>query len=85
MGLTPFSDLTDEEFAEIYLTQLAPEVPTEYLLQNRMANADSIDWRGSKTTPIKNQGQCGSCWAFSTTGVMEGFFASNNVVPSLSE
>jgi len=93
-GVTKFSDLTEEEFSNIYLSkklQSRDSVPKHIEQMNtykpRSAIPDTWDWRvHGAVTPVKNQGQCGSCWAFSTTGNVEGqWFLKSKKLVSLSE
>ncbi len=74
-GVNQFADWTVAEFKKMlgskkHLDQVITN-PTYLSTENLK---DSVDWRShGSVTPVKNQAQCGSCWAFSTTGTLEGF------------
>lgn len=77
VGINQFSDLTWDEFKNGYL--MAPRKNT-VLRNGAKADDVDIDWRNSGIiSKIKDQGRCGSCWAFSATGVLESFYAQNKI------
>ncbi|EAL67513.1 cysteine protease [Dictyostelium discoideum AX4] len=94
LGLNNFADITNEEYRKTYLgTRVNAHSYNGYdgrevlNVEDLQTNPKSIDWRTKNAvTPIKDQGQCGSCWSFSTTGSTEGAHAlKTKKLVSLSE
>jgi len=75
MGINQFSDLTQKEFVTTYLGDLGESEPkTEFNKEVNAGFVAAIDWREKNVvTGVKNQGQCGSCWAFGATAVHEAY------------
>lgn len=102
MAVNQYADLTPQEFRELYVGGYRPDVRSRANMHVRLfANANftcllfkgtnktlpsTVDWRPKAVTPVKDQGQCGSCWSFSSTGAMEGAWSiAKGQLISLSE
>jgi len=96
LGLNQFADMSFSEWQQNYfgydtsLRRQEQDAKLKYntvFVLNSTSVPDSMDWRTKgAVTPVKNQGQCGSCWSFSATGSMEGaHFLKSGKLVSLSE
>jgi C1A family cysteine protease len=97
MGVNQFTDLTADEFRQNYVGTRRYDVHSKNyevgsygcktFLSNAVGTPSSIDWRSKNAvSSVKDQGQCGSCWTFSSTGAVEGAWAiSTGKLLNLSE
>jgi cathepsin L len=93
LGMNAYADMNIDEFVKVmngYNVSMRGQRTQDrhtFVFNPSLQLPDTVDWRTEGyVTPIKDQGQCGSCWAFSATGSLEGqHFKATKSLVSLSE
>ncbi|XP_054166568.1 procathepsin L-like [Oppia nitens] len=87
MGINQFSDLTTKEWERQWLSSIITSNVSSESIEFNGDLPSSVDWRNKGlVAPIKNQGQCGSCWAFAAVAAVEGQYAKKHGhIQTLSE
>ena len=99
LGLNQFSDLTNDEYRKLYLDNTIASKVEQMTRETEAEDIILGEWQpkqmsqvGNYTAfnhskyfpPTRNQGSCGSCWAFSTVGAIEAQYALNNNITNNS-
>jgi len=87
LGMNQFTDLTFDEYVAQLNRPVSNRAPVEEEVVDISGLPNDVDWRTKGAVQrVKDQGQCGSCWAFSATGAVESIiFIKSGTLPDLAE